>query len=241
MDEYDPSRQTVGKPLRVIVCDTDALTQIFCSKHESILKHLHTQYGIDFAVTEAVEAEVLRPNRKQAGCSQDGFRKALDLGLIAVLSPRTLGRFTSNNPYVTYDSIELRGQEYNRVIDLGEAYTHAAAHVLKCAVLSNDWKAIRDCDRMGLNLAHPTFRVYDLVVLLYQSGGLTEKECDGFRKALHEAGETPHRTFVNRKFRDGLPGFYPRLVNPDFEVVGSAIETELGDQHRVQLKKPSGA
>lgn len=240
MQTSEPGRSAIGKPLELIVCDTDALTQIFCTKHETILRQLHTQFGLRFAVTEAVEVELFRPNRRHADCCRDGFQKALDLGLITVLSPRTLGQFTSTNPFVTYDSMELLGQKYNRVLHRGEAYSHAAAHVLKCAVLSNDWSAVRNADRLGLVLEHPTFRVYDLVVFLYQSSELTEKACDGFRKALYDVDEAPHNAFVNRKFREGLPGFYPRLVNPEIEILGSAVEIELGDERRVELRKPPG-
>lgn len=215
--------------IKLVVCDSDALTQLFCSKHEWILKDLHVHYGLSFAVTEAVEAEMLRPNRRQAGCSQEGFKKALEMRLIEVLNARTLGLYTTANAHVIYDSIELLGQQYNRIIDRGEAYTHAAAHVLKCAALSNDWKAIRDCDRRGKEISHPTLRAYDLLVFLFQSGHITEKDCDGFRKALHEVGETPHSAFTNRKFREGLPGFHPRLVDPAHDPVGSSIPVELGD------------
>lgn len=239
MESSESSRNPSGKALELIICDTDALTQIFCTKHETILKQLHVQFRIEYAVTEAVEAELLRPRRRHSECTRDGFQKALDTGLITILSPRTLGQYTSNNPFVTYDSIELLGQQYNRIIQRGEAYTHAAAHVLKCAVLSNDWKAIRDADRSGLVFDHPTFRVYDLLVFLYQCGECEEKLCDGFRKALHEVDEAPHSAFANRKFRDGLPNFYLRLVNPEFEIVGSMSETELGDNNRVLLTKPS--
>ena len=240
MEPSEPGRSHAGKRLELVVCDTDALTQIFCTKHETILKQLHTQFGISFAVTEAVESEMFRPNRRHAECCRDGFQKALDTGLITILSPRTLGQFTSNNPFVTYDSMELLGQKYHSVIQRGEAYTHAAAHVLKCAVLSNDWKAIRDADRLGLALGHPTFRVYDLLVFLHQCNEFAEKSCDGFRKALHDVDESPHSAFANRKFREGLPAFYPRLVNPEFEIVGSLTETELGDGHRVELTKLKG-
>ncbi len=240
MEQSEPSRKFIGKRLDLIVCDTDALTQIFCTKHEAVLKQLHTQFGIRFAITEAVETEMFRPNRRHADCCRDGFQKALDTGLITVLTPRTLGLFTSNNPFVTYDSMELLGQKYHGVIQRGEAYSHAAAHVLKCAVLSNDWKAIRDADRLGLVLEHPTFRVYDLLVFLYQSDEFAEKACDGFRKALHDVDESPHSAFANRKFREGLPGFYPRLINPEFQIVGSLAETELGDSNRVELTKLIG-
>src|ERR1700690_1474990 len=129
MEKSKPRRNPTGKPLELIVCDTDALTQIFCTKHETILRLLHTKFGIHFAVTEAVEAEMFRPNRRHAECCRDGFQKALDTGLITVLSPRTLGQFSSINPFVTYDSTELLGQKYNRILQRGEAYSHAAAHV----------------------------------------------------------------------------------------------------------------
>ena len=208
----------------------------FVAFQETILKKLRSQYGIRSAVTEAVEVEILRPGRKLGTCCQPGFRKALDTGLLTVLDRRTLGQFTTNDPHSTYDSIQLRGLRYNNFIDRGEAYSHAAAHVLRSAVLSNDWKAFIRADAQGLETGKPTLRVYDLVVFLYQCGELSEKDCDGMRKSLYEAGDLPHEAFKGRKFTEGLPHFYPRLVSTSHPIVGSVSTTELGDDGRVEIR-----
>lgn len=226
-------------PFDLLICDTDALIQIFCTKQDGILKKLRSQYGIQASVTEAVEGEMLRPNRKHGHCCQDGFRKALESELIVVIDKTTISRFTSTSPQSVYDSIQLLGQKYGKVIGRGEAFTHAAAHILKAAVLSNDWKAVRAADRNNFDIGKPTLRYYDLIVLLHQTGDFLEKDCDAIRKALVDIGDQPHSAFANKKFVEGLPSFYPRLVLGGVDPVGSKEMTELGDQDRCEITSTS--
>jgi hypothetical protein len=224
-------------PFDLLICDSDALIQIFCTDQETLLKKLRLSYGITSAVTEAVEMEILRPGRKLGACCQAGFRKAIESGLLTVIDRRTLGKFTANDPHSTYDSIQNIGQDYNKVIDRGEAFTHAAARVLRAAVLSNDFQSRLAADSKGLILGKPTLRFYDLVVFLHQCGELTERDCDNIRKELFRVGDSIHSAFAARKFVQGLARFYPRIVNPDFEIIGSATTTELGDENRVEIRK----
>jgi hypothetical protein len=223
-------------PFDLMICDTDALIQIFCANQESILKKLRTRFGIHAAVTEAVESEMLRPGRRRGECCQTEFRKALETGLITVLDRRTLGRFTTNDPQSTYDSIQLLGQKHNNVIDRGEAYTYAAAHILRSAVLSNDGNALRRADALRLETGKPILRLYDLIVFLHQCDEFSEKECDDIRKSLRSVGDAPHEMFAARKFSEGLPHFYPRLINSEYPLVGSENMTELGDENRVEIR-----
>ncbi len=219
-------------PFSLLVCDTDALIQVICAEQISLLKKLNGVYGIRAIVTEAVEDEITNPAHRRASIVDAPFQKAVSSGVLTVLSRRTIGLFTNNDPYSTYDSIELRGQDYSRIVQRGEAHTHAAAVVLRAAAMSNDASAIRTLDRADVPYAAPVLRAYDLFALFAQRGDLTDRDCDAIRKRLVGIDEHPHSQFEKSKFSEGIARFYPRLVDQSFPVIGTEITRELGDERR---------
>ena len=215
---------------RLLVCDTDALIQIFIAQQGELLKKLKRIYGIQPVITESVEDELFRPRQRKASHFQAKAQKALDNQALIILDERSIGAFTSNDRHTTYNSIQLIGQKNNVAIGRGEAFSHAAGVVLRAPVLSNDTRAVEIADRRDLQVAENVLRAYDLFVLFHQIGQLTEDGCDEIRQLLTAAQETPPYAFRNRKFKDGLPYFCPRVVDGDFPKLATGQPTELPDQ-----------
>jgi len=222
-------------PFRLLVCDADALIQVICADQIELLKKLEKVYGIRAIITEAVEDEITNPAHRRASLVGAPFQKAINSDVLTVLSRRTIGMFTTNDPHSIYDSIELRGQEYSRIVQRGEAYTHAAAVVLRAAAMSNDASAVRALDRSNVQYGAPVVRAYDLFALFAQRGDLSERDCDAIRKALVAIGEHPHSQFEKSKFSDGIARFYPRLLDRGLPAIGTEIARELGDERRCQI------
>src|SRR5579872_146863 len=201
---------------QLLVCDTDALIQIFIAEQGELLKKLRRIYGIQPVITESVEDELFRPGKRKAALFQPKAQKALDNQALLILDERSVGAFTSNDRHTTYSSIQLLGQRNNIAIGRGEAFSHAAGVVLRAPVLSNDSKAVEIADRRDLQIAQHVLRAYDVFVLFHQIGQLSEKDCDEIRKLLAAAEEAPPYVFRNRKFIEGLAHFCPRLVDRNF-------------------------
>ena len=214
---------------RILVCDTDALIQLFIANQGELLKRLKRRYGIQPVITEAAEEELTNPKQPKSKQFLAAAQKAIDNGSLVVLEERAMGAFTSNDPHSTYQSIQLAGQKYNLHIGRGEAFSHAAGMVLRAPVLSNDEKAIRVADRVGLKLAPFTLRAYDLFLLFHQNAELDDGVCENIRKKLASAGEEPPACVRNMSFADGLGRVFPRLVDGGHPCRATGIQTELGD------------
>lgn len=222
---------------RLLVCDTDALIQIFIADKGELLKKVRRLYGMQPAIPESVESELTRPTQPKRVLFADNAKKALDNEALVVLDERSIGAFTSNDPHSTYNSIQLLGQKHSLKIGPGEAYVHAAGLVLRAPALSNDAKAVNDADRLGIQIAPYVLRAYDLFVLFHQIGELSESDCDEIRKKLASAKEKAiPLAFKDRKFAEGLSRFYQRLVDGERPRRTGDIQQELGDLHRLVIR-----
>ncbi len=225
--------EPVPKP-RIIVCDTDALIQIFLADQGELLKKIRRVYGIQPIVPEAVEVELTNPRQPKSSQFLAKAQKALDNGALIVLDERTIGAFTSNDPHSTYTSIQLLGQKSNIHVGKGEAFVHAAALVLRAPALSNDLNAFNTLDRVGLKQAQYVLRAYDIFVLFHQIGELQDNDLDGIRDRLLSVGKEAIPTaFQKRKFTDGLPYFCPRIIDGSCAQLATGYESELPDRNRL--------
>ena len=222
---------------RTLVCDTDALIQIFLSGQGELLKKFKKLYGIQCVITESVEVELHGPRMKNSALFLPQVRKALQNNALMVLDQHSVGSFTSNDPHTTYLSIQVMGRKNNLHLGKGEAYSHAAGVVLRVPVMSNDMKAIVVADRTGLPTGKPTIRAYDLFVLFHQIGELSSGDCDEIRKTLTAVKETPHSSFSGRKFDEGLLRFHPRVVDSHVPVRATGPQSELADLHGLVLSR----
>jgi hypothetical protein len=224
-------------PCRTLVCDTDALIQIFLGDQGELLKKLKRIYGIQSVISESVERELSRPGMKNSGHFQPQVRKAIQNQALIVLDEHSVGSFTSNDPHSTYLSIQVMGRKNNLHLGKGEAYSHAAGVVLRVPVMSNDMKAIVAADRLGLPTGKPTIRAYDVFVLFHQIGELSSDDCDEIRKTLTAFGESPHSAFSTNKFEEGLLRFHPRLVDDQAPLLATGAQSELADLDRLVLSR----
>lgn len=221
---------------RILVCDTDALIQIFLARQGELLKRLKRRYGMQPVIPESVEAEITRRGHQKSALVLPGVNKALTHGALVVLEERAIGAFTSNDAHSTYSSIQLMGQNNALRIGQGEAFAYAAGVVLKAPVLSNDAKAVSIADRHGIKLPPHILRAYDIFMLFHQNDELEERDCDKIRQDLLNAGEALPFQVRNKSYGDGLAHIYPRVIDDEYTLVANGAQAELGDLTQLILK-----
>lgn len=221
---------------QILICDTDALIQIFTARQGELLKRLKRRYGIQPVIPESVEAEITRRGHPKSPLTLPSVNKALDNGALIVLEERIIGGFTSNDAHSTYTSIQLIGQDNALHIGPGEAYAYAAGVVLRAPVLSNDAKAVTISDRFGIKRPTYLLRAYDVFMLFHQNGELEERDCDKIRQALLAADEALPFQVRSKSYGDGLAHLYPRLVDGDYPVLATGSQAELGDLNQLVVR-----
>jgi hypothetical protein len=221
---------------QILICDTDALIQIFVARQGELLKRLKRRYGIQPVVPEAVEAEITRRSLRNSPLFVPGFNKALDNGALLLIEERIIGAFTSNDPHSTYNSIQLMGQNNAIHIGPGEAHVFAAGVVLRAPVLSNDAKAVLIADRYEIKRPPQIIRAYDIFMLFHQNGELDQRDCDKIRQSLLKAGEALPFQVRNKNYSDGLPHIFPRLVDEEYPQLAKGIQAELADLEQLVIR-----
>jgi len=201
-----------------------------------ILRTLKTNYDIQIVVAEPVEVELrLIIKRDKFKDAQNILTKGFSSGLLGVLDETRLSSLvgTTRAPTVL-ESIENRGESFRRLgVGNGEAFTHSASVELNMPVLSNDRQAIDLLTRNGIALPGPFLRAFDILVFGRQIGLLSDGECDEARQALAKRGENLDKCFTNCSFTNGLPHFYPRLLDRAFPLVGSQQPSKLYDRQQL--------
>lgn len=204
--------------------DADALIQVLLTSIYPI-KILRSDYGIQSVVVPEVELEVLAPRRiTPAGAA---LKKARGNGLIRVLDEPTYRQLLGESESLraeaagtSYADIQIRGNEYNRRVDTGEAYAFAAALTLHQPAVSHDMNAISTLLGAHLPVPFVVLRAFDLVVFAHQIGKMSEQDCDRFRKTLVQLDEWIPSPQRDKSFRDGLARFEPRLIDSTRAIVG---------------------
>ena len=101
------------------------------------------------------------------------------------------------------------------------ALHRAAAVFLNQPAVSHDKDALEVLECNGLAVPSPVLRVFDLLILCYQTGVLDEAECNKFRQALLKEKEFLPGAFKHHSFVDGLHAFCPRLLDASKAPVGA--------------------
>jgi hypothetical protein len=205
----------------VLLVDADAMIQVCFAGHVQPLRCLRDRYDVQPIVVEEVDAEVRSFQRKLGGNIPHLFDKAVTKGLLVVLTREELRarkpslgpKFTETSVANLWADIEALGSEYNLRVDLGEAYTFAAAVILGVAAVSNDASAIRALRENSLQEPKPILRVFDLYTFALQAGAMTIRDVEDARSRLLGAGEHIPAAFRNQSVTDGLKAFAPRLVD----------------------------
>jgi hypothetical protein len=195
----------------LLLCDSDALVQLFIADEFRPLQSLRTQFNIQPAVVPEVDLEL-----RWLGKHKDRFvpplDKALKTGTLLKLDQSTfqgyLGTATPGASWTTYQSL---GAQYYGHVQRGEAYTHAAAVTLGMPALTNDGNAVRVLEGQMLSVAVPVLRSFDLITFALEFGVLQIKDCEEIRSELIKNGEGVPGPFAHASFADGARKFPCRL------------------------------
>lgn len=222
-----------------VLLDSDVFRQFVESNSTPQLRRFRAELGIQLGIVEEVELEL----RRRPDYIDAAVVKALSSGALqlfdADLIRKHLFKSSPDTPVAmaTVAQIMEKGEELNRYVDPGEAYTFAVASELSIPAASNDGRAIDTLRRVGLPVPSPVLRFFDLLVVLYQSKILAADECDKIKGRLLGAGEWVPREFKGQTFEIGLKAFTPRLVNGDHPACGRQIETRAGHDRVLMFKK----
>jgi hypothetical protein len=180
------------------------------------------RYGLQPVITEAVAAELPGLLKYRFPEWAASYQKALRVKSLVCLDLEFLENACGVHATVVYENIEKLGNNlWNEGIGRGEAYTHAAGLLLNSPVVSNDSEAIAKLRSAGRGLPEFVLRFFDLVVFFFQIGELSPPECEAMRQALLQRGEHVPRCFDGHSFEDGLMDFFPRLLDSEYNSVGS--------------------
>jgi hypothetical protein len=214
---------------RLLPCDADALIQALLASNLSPLQILKAEFGIQPVIVPEVEIE-LASNRKFGLRLSARVRKALANQTIRTLDSGVIQSYVGVSVLAaagTLAAIERLGLQHENHVDYGEAYTHAAALTLGTPAMSHDLSALVALEQAGLPVPNPVLRYFDLVVLGYQVGAMSEADCDRTRQELLAENEWLPRCFEHHSFRDGLRAFCPRLLSGKRPPVGLATPPRL--------------
>ena len=159
----------------LLVCDSDALVQLFIAEQLSPLKCLRDEFGIQPVVVEEVDVE-LRWMRRYKDRFKYALERAYRSGILELLDRTAFQARTSMAPLgASWENFQQLGMQYEGRVHRGEAYTFAAALALGMPALSNDFSAIRTLQANLLSLPSPVLRTLDLIAFALQSGSLSMK------------------------------------------------------------------
>jgi hypothetical protein len=235
------SSSAPGNP-RLIIVDSSVLVQLVATEQLGIFRRFRSDYGVQAAIVQAVEAEVfhlLNTVAKFRG-RQEQLRKALGNNTLALVDREFLAPLLGTGVDAWIRQMESEGERLYVMVDRGEAFSHAASIVLDVPIATTDTSAVYRLLKYGEKIPRPIIRFWDLVVFAHQIGDLDEAGCDRIRKTLSKLGERTHPCFTERSFRDGVSEFYARLICSDHQPIGAAQPQERLDE-RLVLNRMQGA
>ena len=198
----------------LLLCDTDALIQIFMVAETQLLRLLRDRYAVQPCIVQDVDGELAWNSTYRDRFDEDR-RKALSAGLLLPLDAAAVARVVPG-PTAAAQVMLARatalGQALNDIIDVGEAYTHAAAALLAMPAMSNDYKALKALGEAQRPSASPTLRSWDLLAFGFHDGALTTRDLDQARKRLNDESEWLPRVFRNQGCGKALAQFDARLL-----------------------------
>jgi hypothetical protein len=213
----------------LLLCDSDALIQLFSVDDLRPLQELVRQFGIQPAITLEVDLEL-----RWLGKHKDRFvvplDKALKHGTLIKLDQSRFQTYLGTAaPGTSWNTYQALGAQYYGFVQRGEAYTHAAAVTLGMPALTNDQKAVIVLQGQMLRVAVPVLRSFDIFTFAYESGILDIKDCESIRSELLRIGEGMPGPFLHASFEDGAKKFPCRLRQASASVTPRAPPTNHYD------------
>jgi hypothetical protein len=222
----------------LIVGDTSSLTQLVIAEDATVLRALKQSYGIQMAITEAVEAELRRVIRYKFPTKESFLKKALSSKLFSVIDKTLLISLGYKAVPALLEQMDQLGEKFHRRVDRGEAYTHAASNVLGVPTLSQDIVALWQLVNDGIDVQRPVLRAFDILIFGAHVGVCDLESCARARKQLLRAKETILACFDNCSVADGLPNFYLRICDADLDILGAQQPISPFDE-RIFVRKTS--
>jgi hypothetical protein len=222
----------------LIVSDTSSLTQLVIAEDATALRALKQNYGIQIAITEAVDAELRCVIHRKFPTKEPFLRKALNNKTLSVIDKTLLISLGYKAVPVLLEQMDQLGEKFHRRVDRGEAYTHAASNVLGVPALSQDIAALWQLVNDGIDLQGPVLRAFDILVFGAQAGVCDLESCAKARKQLLKAKETVLACFKNCSVADGLSNFYLRICDADLDILGARQPIGRFDE-RIFVRKTS--
>jgi hypothetical protein len=219
--------------------DSDVVVQILITGLTPKLHLFRREYGIQPVITEAVDSELPGLLRARFADRLAGFDKALRVRSIVVLTEEYLSGPCGDKASIVYERLNALGDQLSEVgIGRGEAYSHAAGIHLRVPVVSNDKEALHRLRSAAAGCPDHVFRFFDLVVFLHQIGELSTSECNNIRQQLIGRDEHVPACFAGHSFEDGLLHFFPRLLDSDFEYIGSRTAVDARLDRTLYIRRP---
>ena len=197
-----------------LLCDSDALIQIFISRQTRILVHLVEAYDVQPTVVPEVETEVSR-NGRFGKRFEPTLIGAMGRGHIAPFDEADVRRLLTARewPGTALDEeinrLAERSTRYHRHVDRGEAYTHAAGAQLRLPAMSHDGRAIKVLEGIPEVMPAPVLRMWDLFALAYDDGIVTV--ADGEQAVGHLAGEHEYLPPMLAQSKNNFRAFIEQL------------------------------
>lgn len=208
-----------------LFCDTDAVIQFLLAGEVRPFRLLRSKYSIQPIVVPEVEIE-LQSHKRLGKRIASELKKALANDLLRMLDKSVLESYYGGQSAgsmaatAAMAQISKRGRDYEKHVDFGEAYTHAAALEVNVPAMSHDLDALDTLISAGFPVPATVLRAFDLITLCNQVNEMSERDCDGFRGFL--VGESEHvpKCFRNKSFGGGLKDFYPRIRDSSYPPIG---------------------
>lgn len=221
-----------------LLCDTDALLQVFITKQGRLLVHLRQQYGVTAGVLPEVESEISYHSKFKTAF-EPVLQKFLRSGNVMVVDSPEVRRLLAargiSGPELEqqFRAIWARGQRYGLRVGKGEAYSHAVGSTLKLPLMSHDWKAVETLARINEPVAVPVVGFFDLLALAYHDGALDERECQRAVRDLIANGERVPPLFrtSSSEVAEVIRGFPRRLCGWGGESVPPVPQTPTSVLH----------
>lgn len=136
---------------KVIIFDSSVVLQIIATGQFRTLRSLQSDFGVQSAIVPAVESEVLAivENVAKFRGRREQFKKALRNKTLAIIDRDLLAPFLGGAAESWIRQIDSEGTRLYKLVDRGEAFTHAASIVLNASVATNDTTAVSNSSDKG--------------------------------------------------------------------------------------------
>lgn len=193
----------MGNPA-FLVCDSDALIQVFLTRQRDLFVYLRDSFGVQAAIVQEIRIE-LSNHDKFGKQFLPPLERALASSALMLLDSTVIRRHLSTQG-ITGTGVDRfleeqarRWDAYRLHVDTGEAACHATAVTFAWPALSHDISAVETLEHVGLEPAAPVLRFCDLATFAHACGRLSGEQFEASLKSLRGAREPMPYPFRDAK------------------------------------------